>query len=189
MPSFHLDNEEIELVPETKLLGIVIRNDMSWISNTQYMVTKAYKKLWILRRLKRLGATQNDLLDIYVKQVRSHLEYAIPVWHSALTGDQRLQIERVQKSALRIILGAQYTSYTSALKILKIDTLNNRRIKLCKKFAVKTSKNEKFNKWFKVNDISSLTRLKKNPYCPVYSRTKRFENSPISYITNLLNSM
>ena len=49
--------------------------------------------------------------------MRSTLEFTVPVWHNALVGEDRLQIERVQKSALRINLGDKYISYTSALKV------------------------------------------------------------------------
>ena len=85
MPSFPIDKDEIELVEETKLLGLMIRSDMSWSSNTKYMVDRCNNKLWILRRLKKLGASQDDLLNIYNKQVRSILEFAVPVSYSSIT--------------------------------------------------------------------------------------------------------
>ena len=124
-----------------------------------------------------------------MKQVRSILEFAVPVWHSSITGDERLDIERIQKSAFHIILGSNYQSYSSALKVLGMETLNSRRTKLCKKFATKSVKNSKFKKWFKVNKKVSFTRQAQPKYCRVYSRTVRFEKSPLSYLTSILNSM
>ena len=50
------------------------------------IVDRANAKLWISRRLKKLGADRDDLKDVYIKQVRSILEFAVPVWHSSLTG-------------------------------------------------------------------------------------------------------
>ena len=32
--------------------------------------------MWVLRRLKALGATESELLDVYDKQVRFVLEFA-----------------------------------------------------------------------------------------------------------------
>ena len=61
-----------------------------------------------LRRLKKFGASIPDLLDVYIKQVRSILEYAVPVWHSGITGEDRVAIERIQKSAFCIMLGTKY---------------------------------------------------------------------------------
>ena len=189
MPSFPFNNEEIELVEQTKLLGLVVSSDMSWSANTAHMVTRCNKKLWILRRLKRLGANNEDLLDIFTKQVRSILEYAVPVWHPSLTGEQRLELERIQKSAFHIILGENYKSYTSALKVLRMDTLHSRRVKLCKKFARKSAQSDKFSKWFKVNNKPAFTRNKPTKYCPVFSRTVRYDKSPISYLTTILNAV
>ena len=188
MPKFPFNEENIEIVEKTKLLGLVISSDMSWASNTENMVTRCNKKLWMLRRLKRLGASVEDLLDVYSKQIRSILEYAVPVWHSAITGQQRLELERVQKSTFSIILGDQYRSYTSALKQLNMDTLQARRVKLCKKFAKKASKSTKFSQWFKIKNNSFNTRQNKK-YCQVFSRTVRYEKSPIPYLTNILNSI
>ena len=98
MPQVNLDNCELEVVEEMRLLGLIIRSDMKWISNTDQMVTRANKKLWMLRRLKNLGGGPLDLTDIYIKQVRSILELAVPVWHSGITQMERIDIERIQCS-------------------------------------------------------------------------------------------
>ena len=98
-------------------------------------------------------------------------------------------MERVQKSALSIILGRNYKSYNKALTSLKLDTLFNRREKLSKKFALKSNKNTKFSKWFKRNIKTVTTREipKKFREFDPYARTMRFRKSPINYLTKLLN--
>ena len=110
MPEFSLGGNEIELVEEMKLLGIIFRSDLKWSSNTESMVLKGYKRLWMLRRLKQYGANDEELLDVYIKQIRSVLELAVPVWHSSITLEERCDIERVQRAALNIILGYRYSS-------------------------------------------------------------------------------
>ena len=187
MPDFKLDGAELELVEETKLLGVIIRSDLSWVSNTEYMIKRANKKLWCLRRLKKLGADGEDLKDVYIKQIRSILEFAVPVWHGSITGDERLQLERVQKSALHIILGDQYVSYRLALKEMALETLFERRRKLCLKFAKKSAKSPKFSKWFKPTINKASARHPKPKYCEVFTRLRRYETSPISFLTKLLN--
>ena len=72
---------------------------------------------------------------MYFKQIRSIAEFAAPVWNSALTGLQVAKLERIQKSALHIILGGEYQSYTSALRILGVSKLSERRTNLCLKGA------------------------------------------------------
>ena len=94
-----------------------------------------------MRRLKLFGANQSELIDVYCKQVRSVLEFAAVVWHPGLTQNNTVDIERVQKSALAIILGKSYNSYENALKLLNIEKLTTRREKLCLNFARKSEKN------------------------------------------------
>ena len=40
MPLFELEGKELELVEEMKMLGIIVRSDMKWSSNTKYIVQK-----------------------------------------------------------------------------------------------------------------------------------------------------
>ena len=56
MPEFVLDKNQLEVVDEWKLLGVILRSDLKWSSKTEFIVKKAASKLWILRRLKELGA-------------------------------------------------------------------------------------------------------------------------------------
>ena len=186
MPKLELDGAELELVESFKLVGVLIRSDMKWTDNTEYMVKRAYKKLWVVRRLKELGATTPDLLDMYTKQVRCILEFAAPAWHGALTQAERTDMERVQKCALHIILGDQYEGYKNALESSHLEALESRREQLCLKFANKAVKNEKHNKWFKPKP-KLPTRQTQVKWCKPIARTDRLMNSSISYLTNLLN--
>ena len=67
MPSFVMNGNELDVVEETKLLGVVITSDMKWSSNTEYIVSRANRKLWCLRRLKNRGAETVDL-NLYISQ-------------------------------------------------------------------------------------------------------------------------
>ena len=79
----------------------------------------------------------NDLKRIYIMQVRSKLEQSAVLWHFGLSDKNRTKLERVQKSALKVILGKRYITYSDALKKLNIETLEERRRSLCLKFAKK----------------------------------------------------
>ena len=186
MPEINIDNTRLDLVEKTKLLGVVLTSNLSWAENTQYIVERCNSKTWMLRRLKNLGANREDLIDVYLKQIRSLAEFAVPVWNSSLTGDDIASIERLQKTAFHIILGEQYKSYNSALKTLGLMKLSERRRRICSKFARKAQKHTKFKKWFRPNP-KPIKRLKQPKFCPVISRKTRFANSPLSYLTKLLN--
>ena len=63
-----------------------------------------------MRRVKELEPNGDELVDICVKQVRNILELAVPAWHGAPSQADRMEIERVQKAALHIVLGNEYIS-------------------------------------------------------------------------------
>ena len=140
----------------------------------------------MIKRLKKLNCPTEDLVDAYIKQVRSIMEMACPVWHPALTKADSTALERVQKSALAIILGENYCSYSSALDALQLESLEERRSHLCLKFALKSASHPVHSKWFKKVDDAPDTRMK-NTYQPVWTRTGRYKKSPIPYLTDALN--
>ena len=186
-PEFTLGGHDLEVLEEIRLLGIIVRSDLKWHSNTENLVQKSNKRLWMLRRLSKLGATREDQVDVFIKQIRSVLELAVPAWQSSISQAEKMDIERVKKSACHIILGEKYESYRSALKTLGLNNLEARRNQLCLRFGIKAEKHDKFKHWFKLNDMTVNTRQEKLKYCEVQARLGRFKKSPISFLTNILN--
>ena len=182
-------NNQLEIVTETKLLGLIITNDLKWAANTDYICKNAYKRIWTLRRMKKLDVEPLVILDVYNKEIRSILELAVPAWHSGLTVKQGADIERVQRVALHIILSDSVTgkcelTYDMALVTLGLEPLDARRDKLCYSFAKKTLKSrhsDMFSRSVQPN------KRNKNTYTENYSRTRRCYNSPLNYLTRLLN--
>ena len=113
------------------------------------------------------------------------LELAVPVWHSGLTKLQSSDIERIQKIAFKLILKGNYQSYELACKNLSTQTLYERRVKLCRKFAHKNFKSEHslFQKVSKKNNTRQVSKLVKEYKC----NTKRFYNSSLPYLSRLLD--
>ena len=189
MPKLSVGNgNELEVVEQYKLLGIIVQSDLRWYANTQHMCSRGYARLWMLRRLKLVGANTEELVDVYQKQVRSMMELAVPVWEPGLSVAESMQIERVQKAAFSIILGEDYFSYNQALSTLDADTLSSRRQKLSLNFAKKSYKHPKYQTWFRPNDVNTLnTRADKTVLKTVHTRTDMYDNSPLPYLTRLLN--
>ena len=65
----------------------------------------------LLREVARFSPPIDDLKTIYFLFVRSLLEQSATVWHSGLTEENSNDLERIQKSAVRIILGDGYVGY------------------------------------------------------------------------------
>ena len=91
----------------------------------------------LLRKFCEFGSPIHDLKTIYVTYIRSILEQSAVVWHSGLSEENKQDLSRVQKSACKIILKNNYKDYENALNILDLETLNERRNKLCETFAKK----------------------------------------------------
>ena len=98
-----------------KIVGFQLRSDLKTISNTRYMIKKAYSRMWILRRLKALGAKRHRLIDVLQKQVLIVLTLGVPAWDCMLTEQERTDLTRVLKTGLRIIWGANYTTHEDIL--------------------------------------------------------------------------
>ena len=185
--------EALELVEQVKLLGIIITSDMKWHANTAYLCEKGYGRLWMIRNLKRLGASRSELLEVYEKQCRSVLELAVPVWTAGLTSGDVVALERVQKSVCAIILGREYNGYLDALNDLNMKSLEERRMDLCIKFAKKSVKSDKYKHWFVKADKPAVPAVKTRrerivtAFKQVKTRTDRFRDSPLPFLTMLLN--
>ena len=179
----------LEVVSKMKLLGVIITDDLRWHENTNFITNKAFCRLWILRRLKNMGASRRILIDTYYKQIRTVVEFGAVVWNAGLTQENIAHIERVQKSALCVILGPRYRSYEEACEELDMKTLAVRRKELCIKFAKKASNHPVHQAWFIRNPTDISTRTKKPTYKPACTRTERFSRSAIPYLTSLLNEL
>ena len=145
MPRLCIDgNTHLEVVEEFKLLGVVFQSNLRWQANTDFICKKAYARLWMIRRLKGLGASSTEMMDVFNKQIRCVLEMAVAVWEPNLNKAQSKQLERVQQCAFYIIMGNSYTNYEAAVSYLESDKLSVRRSKLCLSFALKCEKNLKY---------------------------------------------
>ena len=184
-PEVQLSGNLIETHQELKLLGITLTDDLKWASNTTNISKKCYSRLWMIIRLKKLGATTVDLVDTYIKQIRSILEFGVPVWHPGLTVRDSNILERIQKASLSVILGPSYNTYSGALTALNLNTLASRRESLCLTFALKCERSPRYQYWFKETAKQKTRNVTK--YKQVWTRTKRFEKSPLPYLTSLLN--
>ena len=143
----------------------------------------------MLRRLRLLGASTEEMMDVYNKQVRCILELAVAVWEPGLSQCEDKQIERVQKTAFCIILGDNYINYKDALRHLQCETVKNRRTKLCLTFAKKSLKHPKYQNWVvpNISEVQPKTRSEKTSFKPVTTRTDRYFLSPLPHLTRLLN--
>ena len=188
--SVTLADHSLNQVKSVKILGVTVQSDLKWGEHVQEMVRKANKRMYMLSALLPFRIPVCDLLTIYTGFIRPLVEYAAPVWHPGLTSFQTSQIERVEKRALRLIMGSAYSSYDEALDHTRLEKLEVRRDHLCKKFAQALTKSSHFNSWFPLRRQHEGSRSLRNKthYQQMRCRTERYRKSPIPFLIDILNN-
>ena len=146
-------------------------------------------QLTILHKAAKFSSNLQDLVVIYKTFIRSKLEQSASVWHSSLSKCNVFDLERVQKSALRVILKEKYKDYKNALLTLNIESLYDRRESICLKFAKKGLKLEQFKKLFPIQKSSHcMEKRSSNKFIVNSARTERYSRSSIPSMQRILNS-
>ena len=91
------------------------------------IVQKANKRMQMLYSAAKFTSSMKDLKDIYITFIRSILEHSCVVWHSGLSKKNSKDLERIQKMAVRVVMGKNFESYEKSLNILNLTTLHERR--------------------------------------------------------------
>ena len=183
-----LKDENVEVITSTKLLGTMIQDDLKWDLNTSSIVRKANARMELLRRVASFGTPAEDLKTVYILFVRSLLEQSATVWHSSLTQENIQDLERVQKTAIKVILQENYQGYQRGLAQLGLETLESRREDLCLNFALKCAKNSKMQHMFPLKSKTHLMNTRKeDKYEVQHANTDRLKDSAIIYMQNMLN--
>ena len=187
-------NQPIEVVLETKLLGYWLTSDMKPAKHVDYTVKKANKRIWVIRRLKAAGASDQDLVTIYLLLIRSILETNCPVFHPQLTQENKADLERVQRSVVRIILSDRHEGwwddpgYERGCQTLGLDNLDERRENLCLQFGLNCLRSERHKNLFPRLEPNQHFMREVIPFAEPLTRTERYRRSPIPYIARLLNN-
>lgn len=81
---WRIDDHALELVTSHKVLGPVIQNNLNWNKLIDVIVTKASKRLHIIRVFSRWSVKVDDVVTLNVALISSVLEYCCVEWHHAL---------------------------------------------------------------------------------------------------------
>ena len=126
----------------------------------------------------------------YRGYIRPLLEYADDIWHSSLTAKQTYQLQRVQKRALRIVLGINYVWYANALNVCDVDRLSAWREQHSLRFAQSLPECSRTSKLLPpCRGVIHGRQLRNNAKrSRPRARTNRYAISPIPYYVQLINS-
>ena len=142
----------------------------------------------MLHKFSKFTKNKVHIMHLFKFQVRSVLEYCSTVWHSSLTESDSKDIERIQKAAVKLIMGKNYQGYSNSLNFLKLDSLHERRKKNALKFAKKSVANINFSKFFPRHsgDRTMKTRYPER-YVVNKAHTERYRKSAVPFLQRILN--
>ena len=142
-PVLKLGEHKIEVVKETKFLGLIWDSKLTFIPHIQYLKKKCMKAMSILKVLAHTdwGADQTTLLQLYRALIRSKLDYGCIVYGSACPSYIK-QLDPVHNQALRLCLGAFRSTPADSLCVEANEPpLEFRRNKLVLQYGIKLRAN------------------------------------------------
>ena len=75
----YIRNQMVTRISSYKLLGVIINEHLKCFCHVDYITSKASKKLYAVRLLRRDGVEEQDMLKVSRSSVRPILEYAVQV--------------------------------------------------------------------------------------------------------------
>ena len=102
-PPLFMLNQHIMEVDTLKHLGIYLSNDGSWHKQISSIKEKAWARINIIRRLKRV-LDRKSLETIYISFIRPILEYGNEIWDNCQQYEKD-DLEKIQIEAARIATG------------------------------------------------------------------------------------
>jgi hypothetical protein len=129
-PRILMDNIAVKTSDSHKHLGLILQCDGKWGEQMDEMISKAKRRVDILRYLGR-KLDRQSLEKLYITFVRPILEYGGVIWNNCQEGES-YQLEMVQLSAGRAVCGAKRgTSHQELYRELGWEKLKERRDRQC----------------------------------------------------------
>ena len=184
-----LKGQNVEVVTKMKILGTIITNTLDWGDNCDLLIRKVNSRMQLLRKVWSFGSNPIEMVHLWKVYCRSVLEQSCVLWDSSLTEDNRTDLERTQKTFCKLVLEEDYQNYNNALKILHLQTLDQRRKILTLKLAETGIKNGTMNDLFPhKKKTHNMTTRSGDYYKITHANTKRFQNSPVLAMQRMLNN-
>ena len=183
-----LKGENIEVVKQMKILGTIIDDSLSWDTNCSQLIKKVNNRMQLLRSVHSFGASNEEMVHLWILFCRSVLEQSCVLWHNSLTQENVEDLERTQKSFTKMILNEKYKTYDNALLMLNLDSLQIRRTALTLKFAKTGIKHKKLDDLFPENKKQHKMETRNtDKFQTIFANTSRLQNSSIPTMQACLN--
>nr|BAB83841.1 ReO_6 [Oryzias latipes] len=102
-PPLTILNSTVPSTDSHRFLGSTISRDLKWTAHIDSLRKKAQQRLYFLRQLKKFNLPQGLLTIFYTAIIQSVLTTSITVWFGSATRHDRNRLQRIIRSAERII--------------------------------------------------------------------------------------
>ena len=165
-----IKNENVDIVKSYKYPGTLICNNLQSCENIQNIVKKANKRMYFVRKLRKIGVNVNILSNFYKSTVESILLFCIVCWYGNSKHHDRKILKKIVKTAKRL-----------GCRVKNIDEMYKLAVRgKCEKIL--KDKSHPLHRYYKF--LPSGCRLDS-----IYARTSRFQNSFVLDSIRLFNSM
>ena len=135
------NNVDLKNSSNEKILGVHMDQNFVWNNQFQHVSKKISSHLWLLSQIRTYFNVQHRLL-FYNAYIKSHIEYCCVVWGNSCNFNA-YKIEKLQRSACKLILGNDYTTLDAAHKQLRMlsfdETIFINKAKVMYKIASNTA--------------------------------------------------
>jgi hypothetical protein len=111
--SLKIDDTVIEQVHNTKFLGVIINQNLTWHDHINTVCTKVSKSIGILLRIRN-SVPSNILITLYHTLILPYFNYCNIVWGSQ-NATALDKLFRKQKKAIRIVTKAKWNAHTGPI--------------------------------------------------------------------------
>ena len=108
-----IQGQSIDQVKETRFLGVMVDDKLSWASHINYISKKISKGIGILCKARKY-LPKSCLITLYYSFVYPYLNYCLEVWGKT-TENIVSKIFKLQKRAIRIISNKPWRAHTDPL--------------------------------------------------------------------------
>ena len=183
-----INGKTLDRQQEINHLGVWISEDLTWDKHITEICKKAYPRVRILSKLKYVGTTTEDLIELYCLLIRSLTEYCSSIFHSSISERLSNKLEAIQKTCLRVILGDMYVSYDAVLEMCALKSLSTRREERSLAFALKCIKHPTNSAMFPMNQSKDTHEVRHRETFKVNkAHTECYKKSSIPHMQRRLN--
>ena len=113
---YQMNGTTLDITHAEKDLGVTVDEDLKFHKHIANAVNKASRMLGLIRKTFTL-LDETTVPRLFTAMVRPHLEYGNVIWHPRYRGD-KLEVEKVQRRATKLITSINHLPYENRLKFL-----------------------------------------------------------------------